>query len=301
MIHYLILVHNNLNQLEQLIRKIKTEDSEIYVHIDKKILDFKKIKGVHYIKNRQSISRWGTSMIKAEIIWFSEIYGNMKEGDHIVLISWQCYPIKSIKTIEQYIEDLWHKSCMTYNNAGKFVERIDRYYFYDKDFHMPRIIDERIFSLVGLFIKLWTPHRVPAINLAVWIIVSLILPRRKYLKNNYRIYKWDQRMVLSYEHIKWTLEFLSSKEWKKVLSCFEYTTCSDEMFFQTIMLSNEKLKKEINNELLWYIEREKNANSPNTLTIKDLDKIKKSDKLFARKFNINEDGKIIEELNKMFN
>ena len=65
------------------------------------------------------------------------------------------------------------------------------------------------------------------------------------------------------------------------------------------MLNNEKIKKEINNELLWYIEREKGANSPNTLTIKDLDKIKKSDKLFARKFNINIDKTILEKLDAL--
>ena len=106
-------------------------------------------------------------------------------------------------------------------------------------------------------------------------------------------------MVLSYEHIEWILEFLETKKWKKYLSSFEHTSCSDEMFFQIMMLNNEKIKKEINNELLWYIEREKGANSPNTLTIKDLDKIKKSDKLFARKFNINIDKTILEKLDAL--
>ncbi len=66
-----------------------------------------------------------------------------------------------------------------------------------------------------------------------------------------------------------------------------------------MLLNNEKIKMEINNELLWYIEWEKNANSPNTLTIKDLDKLKKTDKLFARKFNINIDKDIIDELNSL--
>lgn len=299
MLYYLILVHNNLNQLELLIKKIKTDNSEVYVHIDKKVSDFKKIEGVHYIKNRQSISWWGVSMIKAEIIWFSEIYKNMKKWDHVVLISWQCFPIKNVKSIEEYIENLWNKSCMTYSKAGKFVERIDRYYFYDNHFHVPKIIDKLIFSLVGLFIKLWTPHRVPAINLVIWMIVSFVLPRRKYLVNNYEIYKWDQWLVLSYEHIKWVLSFLDSKEWKKVLSCFEYTTCGDEMFFQLIMLNNDKIKREINNELLRYIVREKNANSPNILTMDDLEDVKESGKLFARKFDINVDNKIIEELDKI--
>lgn len=267
--------------------------------MDKKIKEFNKIENVYYIGQRQNISRWGTSMIKAEIIWFSEIYNNMKEWDHIVLISWQCYPIKNIKYIEKYIQDLGDKSCMSYDKAGEYIGRLCKYYFYDYNFHVPKFIDKWIFLFVGLFVKLWTPHRVSALNLAFWVIANIILPERKYLINNYEIYKWDQWIVLSYKHIKRVLEFLQSSKWKKFLSSFEYTTCSDEMFFQTMILNNEKLKNEINNEALWYIEREKGANSPNTLTIKDLDKIKKSGKLFARKININIDKEIIKELNKL--
>ena len=299
MLYYLILAHNNIDQLNLLIKKLKTPSSEVYVHLDKKITEFKKIENIHYIENRQSISWWGTSMIKAEIIWFSEIYKKMKKWDHVVLISWQCYPIKNIEYVEKYIQNLGNKSCMTYNEAGKFIWRLDRYYFYDNNFHVPKVIDDWIFSLVWLFVKLWTPHRVPAINLALWIIANIFMPRRKYLINNYKLYKWDQWMVLSYEHIKWILGFLETKKWKKYLSSFEHTSCSDEMFFQIMMLNNEKIKKEINNELLWYIEREDGANSPNTLTIKDLDKIKKSDKLFARKFNINVDKEILEKLDEL--
>ena len=42
MIHYLILVHNNLDQLKLLVNKIKTPNSEVYIHLDKKIKNFKK-------------------------------------------------------------------------------------------------------------------------------------------------------------------------------------------------------------------------------------------------------------------
>ena len=65
------------------------------------------------------------------------------------------------------------------------------------------------------------------------------------------------------------------------------------------MLNNDKIKREINNELLRYIVREKNANSPNILTMDDLEDVKESGKLFARKFDINVDNKIIEELDKI--
>jgi len=297
MLHYLVLAHNNLDQLEILIKKLKTKNSEIYVHLDKKIKEFNKIKWVHYIKNRQSIHRWGTSMIKAEIIWFSEIFQNMKKWDHIVLISWQCYPIKDIKYIEKYIEDLGNRSCMSYRPIEKkYLCRIEKYHFNDRNFHVSPIINKIIIRIVSKFMTLWEPQRVPAINLALWTIVSFIMPRRKYLIKNYKIYIWDQWMVLSYEHIRWTLEFLKSKEWKKILSCFEYTSCCDENFFQLILLNNENIKKEINNELLRYIVRWKNANSPKVLTIQDLESIKKSDKLFARKFDINIDKIIFNKI-----
>ena len=57
MLHCLILVHNNLDQLELLVKKLKTANSEVYVHIDKKISDFKRINNVHYIEDRQNIHR----------------------------------------------------------------------------------------------------------------------------------------------------------------------------------------------------------------------------------------------------
>ncbi len=299
MLYYLILAHNNLEQLELLIKKIKTENSEIYVHVDKKISDFKKNKNVHYIENRQTINRWGTSMIKAELLWFSEIYKNMKKWDHIILMSWQCYPIKNMEYIENYIQKLWNQSCMSYDKAGKFVWRLNRYYFYDLRIRVPKKLDDLIFSFASLFTTIWSPHRVPVVNIVLWMIVSFILPKRKYLTTRYKIYKWSQWMVLSYKHIKWILEFLETEEWKKYSSSFEYTSCSDEMFFQIMMLNDEGIKTEIDNELLRYFIREDNANSPNILTMKDLDSIKKSDKLFARKFDIDIDSKILEEIDNI--
>ncbi len=300
MLYYLILAHNNLDQLELLIKKLKTNNSEIYVHLDKKIKKYSRIEYVHYIRDRQDIARWWFSMIKAELTWIKEIYKNMNQWDHIVIISWQCLPIKPINHIETYIEKLWNKSCVYYDDIpNKNKRKIDRYHFLDLKFHMPKWVDECIYSIVEIFYKkLWTPHRVPALNAILYVIVNLFLPRRKYITNMYTIYSWSQWMVLSYEHVKWILNFLESKKWKKILSCFNYTSCSDEIFFQTILLNNNK-RDEINNILLRYIIRWVNANSPTTLTINNLKDIKKSDKLFARKFDINVDKNIIKSFLKL--
>ena len=104
-------------------------------------------------------------------------------------------------------------------------------------------------------------------------------------------------MVLSYSHIEWILEFCKTKEGKKFLHHFKMTSCSDEIFFQTMLLNHKE--REIENNCLWYIERDDGAYSPNILKISDLQNIKKSDKLFARKFDISVDEKIVEELSKL--
>ena len=103
-------------------------------------------------------------------------------------------------------------------------------------------------------------------------------------------------MVLSYNHIRWILKFCETDEGKAFLHHFRMTSCSDEIFFQTMMLNYKK--EEIHNNCLRYMIREKDASSPNILRIGDLENIKKSDKLFARKFDIYVDKKIIDELSK---
>ena len=104
-------------------------------------------------------------------------------------------------------------------------------------------------------------------------------------------------MVLSHSHIKWILNFCKTNEGKAFLHHFNMTSCSDEIFFQTMMLNHKK--EEILNNCLWYMVREKEAASPNILKINDLENIKKSDKLFARKFDIDVDNRIINELNNL--
>lgn len=298
MIYYLILAHNKLDQLELLVKKLKTSNSEIYIHIDKKINKFKKLKNVHYINDRKYVFWWWTSMIKAELSGFKEIAKHMKKWDHIVLISWQCYPIKPIKYIEKYIWNLWNKSCMSYKPGNEqTIWRISRYYFNDIDFHIPKKINQSIIDFVSIFKKISKENKIPALNLACESITNFFLPRRKYLRENYKIFVWSQWMVLSYSHIEWILEFCKTKEGKKFLHHFKMTSCSDEIFFQTILLNHKE--REIENNCLWYIERDDGAYSPNILKISDLQNLKKSDKLFARKFDISVDEKIVEELSKL--
>ena len=300
MIYYLILAHNNLNQLEILVNKLKTDNSEIYIHLDKKIKNFKEIKSAHYIKNRQDISRGWTKMIEAELIWLFEIEKHMKEWDHVVIISWQCFPIKKMDYIENYINELGNKSCIDYQIASKNMvnARITWYHFYDTKFHIPKKINDVLIKFLSFFKNFDTSIKVPVINVIISKIVSFILPKRKFLTKNFKIYYWSQRMILSEKHIRFIKKFLESDKWRKTKKSFAYTAICDEIFFQTIccnLINHDELIK----NTLRYIKWENWKASPKNLSINDLNEIKKSDKLFARKFNISFDAKILTDLNNL--
>lgn len=297
MIFYLVLAHNNLDQLELLVKKLKSKNSEIFVHIDKKVKNFTKIKNIHYVKDRKKILRWWFAMVEAEIAGFRQIFPSMSPWDHVVIISWQCFPVKPVNQIERYISDLWNKSCIYYNSVpNKTKWKVEKYHFLDVDFHMPKWFDKFVYTIVDLFYKkLWKPHRVPVLNGFLYVLMNLILPKRKFLTKKYAIYHWSSRMVLSYWVIKWVLDFLDSDEWKDVFRHFKMTANPDEVFFQTILLNN-KIEGVIN-ETLWYQIREgKYNNSPRILTIDDYDNILKSNKLFGRKFDLRTDKNIINYL-----
>ena len=299
MLHYLILAHNNFDQLEMLVNKIKTNNSKIHIHIDKKVKDFPRFKDVEYIEDRQDIRRWWNMILKAELTGIFQIHKHMKEWDHVAILSWVCFPIKKVDYIEEYISSLKDKSSFDYYQAPEYVKRwITDYWFYDIDFHIPSYVNNLMIKIISRFKKIDPNIKLSVINFLLSKIVSFILPKRKYIADNYMIKKWSAWVVLSYKHIKYLIEFFKTEKWKKVLKCFNNTNIPDETFFQTVLLDLVG-ENEINNRCLWFMIWEKWASCPICLTSDNLDEIRKSDKLFARKFDIRRDRRVLETLNNI--
>jgi len=294
-IHYLILAHKDFNQVKLLVNRLKTENSEIYLHIDGKVKDFPIFKDVTMIKNRVSVNWWWFTQIKTEVTWIKQIYENMKEWDHLVIISWQCLPIQKIKKVEKYINDLGNVSCIPYIEADDWIKsRVTKYHYNDTDFKI-WFINQILTKLINIIWINTKDIRIPIVNLIFDKITSIFLPKRKYLLK-YKIYKWSNRIVLSYKHVKRAINFLKSDEGKLFYNSFKMSSCADELFFQTMLL-NSPVNNEIKNKSLWYI-RWENWHWPFVLTKNDYEKIKQSGKLFARKFDINEDWEIVRLLEK---
>jgi len=69
----------------------------------------------------------------------------------------------------------------------------------------------------------------------------------------------------------------------------KYTFCPEELYFQTVIM-NSKYAKNVSNNNLRYIDWNpsrvgKDSTSPAILDLNDLEKIKNSNMLFARKFD----------------
>ena len=77
------------------------------------------------------------------------------------------------------------------------------------------------------------------------------------------------------------------------------TWAPDEFIFQTILYNSIHRSRMVNNDLR-YIDWSAGGSSPKTLTIEDIGKLSGSDKLFARKFDLNKDEHVFDYIDKVF-
>jgi hypothetical protein len=74
--------------------------------------------------------------------------------------------------------------------AQEYVKkRITNYWFYDINFHIPAYINNRMVKFISHFKKIDENIKLPVINFALSKFISFILPKRKFIANNYKIYK----------------------------------------------------------------------------------------------------------------
>ena len=267
MIAILIYTHKNEEQTQRLINRLKHKEVDIYVHIDKKF-KVQSFENAKTIKKRYDI-KWGdVSIIKSTVSSLEEITKE-KEYDHYILLSGQDYPIKSIDEIVNFLKQNKNKEFLDYKKIGTGKNEWNISNRYSSYRYKNRIIN---------FIsrKLWN--------------------KREIIKNKNH-YGGSQWWILTNDSIKYIISEYHSK---KLINKIKHTVCIDEIFFQTI-LCNSKFKKNIVNNNYRYIDwsdhiQGKNKGNPNILTKKDYHKIIVSNNLFARKFELQTDSKILEML-----
>jgi len=278
---HLILAYKDPEQLDKLIEIMSIDEFTFFVHLDKKI-DYKNFEfisarsNVIFIKNRVEIT-WGSfSMNHAIIESFKEIMIHDK-FDNISVISSQHLPIKTPQEILNYLlnnKDFQFFKCIPYDKLDPWWKLCER-----------RILK---YSLIE-----W---KVPG-KYTIEKLINNILPNRN-LPKNYTIVGSPSCFCFTSECVNYVVnEFQKNKKLKKF---FKYVWGSDEFIFATIIY-NSKFKEKIN-ECIVYVEFPDAKDGHSKVMQKDdFEKIIKSGKLFARKFDPNVDNEIIEMINNLRN
>jgi hypothetical protein len=97
------------------------------------------------------------------------------------------------------------------------------------------------------------------------------------------------------EHVAYILDYVERH--KALLRFYRYATDPDETFFQAILM-NSPLKDAWVDDNLRYIDWPQGASTPRILTMKDWPALQESRMLWARKFDVNVDAEVLDELDR---
>lgn len=279
---YLVIAHHQFEILMKTISILDDINNDFYIHIDKKskdvpfeeILNTAKFSKV-YFTNRKNVY-WGSyAQIECEIELLKDAV--QKKYDYYHLISGVDMPIKSKEVIFEFFEKNKGKEFVHFESPKireVFLERVKRHYF--MDFNNKNII--KVLKVVPKFEKMIGYNRIKKSNTVFqygWQWFSVTDDLAKYI--------------------------LKNEEWIK--QNFTNTFCCDEIFLQTLVENSEFKNKLYLNKYnesvscLRLIDWQRGL--PYTWKKSDIKEILSSQCLFARKFDLNIDSEIIEEIYKL--
>jgi hypothetical protein len=274
-IAYIISAYKLPDQLVRLVRKLDSEDSSFFIHVDKKTdsSTFRCVtaalsgsSNVHFLP-RHRCDYGGFGHVKATTKGIVELFRRDQSFDYVVLLTGQDYPIKSNRQISDFFVRHRGRSFLEYfplpyaqwENGG--MDRVD--------LRHSRVLGRRLVvrrSRRGTFAK-----RFPSLKLfggsAYW--------------------------CLSHECAEYVYQFLRKQP--AYGRFFQYVNVPDEIFFQTIVMNSPFRERVVNDDLRFVDWRNPAvAGGPAVLGAEDFSKLAASPELFARKFDITKDAEILE-------
>lgn len=267
---YLILAHNHPDQLERMIEVLNHKNAEFIIHVDKKS-DIKQFltgkllafKNVAFLKKRLPVNWGGYNMVAATLSLMKAALRHNKKG-YLILLSGHDFPIKPAEHIydllssnygNQYVEYFSLPTNEWSMNGG--IDRIAYYWFVDK------LGGDESMELYSL---------------------QKNAGKTRHYFQNFTPYGGSQWWILTCECADYILKFINCNTIYK--EYYELTFIPDEMFFHSIIL-NSPFKENVQNNNLRYIDWKTGPETPRILTSDDLNTLFGSDKLWARKFDIN--------------
>jgi hypothetical protein len=278
-IAYIILAHKLPEQLVRLVKKLNTETTSFFIHVDKKtdaekyrkmVTPLSTLENVHFLRRR--VCQWGTfSQVQTTLDGIRKILELQLDFDYTILLTGQDYPIKSKEYIQKFFEKREGKSFLEY-------------------FPLPT--------------EIWKHENGGMNRIIYWHLYFFghhrkIFPRfdQSHLKllGNFRLFGGSAYWCLSRDSIEYINEFLHQDD--SFIKFWKYARIPDEILFQTILL-NSHLKDTLINDNFRYIVWG-DSSHPEILCKPDYEQLVNSNKLFARKFDVTIDSDVLDMIDKV--
>lgn len=299
-INYIILTHKSPTQLEKLISRLDDELVKFFIHIDLKtnIEPFKYLEkeNVIFLKDRVDVI-WGDfSIVRATLNAMKNIVEHRSQG-YTILLSGQDYPIKSKKEIREYLSknqdfdfiDFANIETIWWRYRERIVARKINFSSKKKDFS----VIYSIFDVHGLF-----EFCILGYNILKFLIRS---PLKNYKKLIFALFT-KRKIPISmqygggawwafrYSTVKGILELIEKR--KEIVDYYEECLLPDEMFFQTLIHSIPNYNNKIKKSIIYVNWAKGRVLSPIIFDESNLQELlqQPEDKLFARKFDIEQKG-----------
>ena len=317
----LFLVHKSPEQLSRLLRHLDDERFDFYIHVDAKsdINDFLPIESqvrssqIHWIKNRVKTYFNDFSLVEAT---YSAMKDAFTVGEYLyyILLTGQDYPIKSNDTIYRELLESYPISFIDMYgvdeacSAGvEWVERIGYNYF-------SQSLRKWLLNLVGNKFYYSKKGRIIKVIPKAYDKIMTILhnsPRKEIQQLGYKYSAGSHFWILPDVSVRLIIDRYEYD--KKINRIFHHIAAPEESYFQTILSSLPSLQlpkgmleqfgnadKEMDNPALrlikWYENGVHTNGHPAIWTIDDKQTIDNAKALFARKFDVSIDSKILDYL-----
>lgn len=276
---YLVLAHDNFDFLQTLISVLDDKRNDIFVHIDAKVKELPKLEvknsSLYIIEKRVDV-RWGhVSQVECECNILEEAYNTNRNYAYYHLISGVDLPIKNQDYIHSFFEANMGKEFVGFNKEFGLEEelrrKIKRYHVFDKEFR--------------------TNNKFKKIFRALFLRIQELFGIERY--KDQRFHKGCNWFSITGLLVQ---ELINNKD--NFLRTYKNTFCADEVFLHTFAWNGRFMKRfyDVENEANGCM-REIGWENGKLIdfTIKDLERLKKSDKIFARKFDVS-DKELIKEI-----
>jgi hypothetical protein len=289
-ITYLILAHRYPEQLFRLVDRLNDSGVNFLIHVDKKVEQqlydritdhFKSMTNVFFI-DRFKCYWAGFGIAQATFQGLKEALDRKISFDYLCLMSGQDYPIKTNEYIKSYLERHTGKSFIntrpfpnplwTLHDGG--FDRIHNWYYINgkNQYGFPHKLFSSRPTLTGIISK----------------TLGKLIPKRKF-PAAYKPYGGAQFWALYKTHVSYVVNNIAENP--DYFNFFKHVMVPDEILFQTIMGNHPRIQEEAVDDTLHFLEWDRKGA---TLTMEDKENIANTYHLFARKFDTNVDGEIMD-------